>query len=76
MRNDDNVATEQEIDLRVQIVGNWLKERGFSDASMQLVQASEHVAQRIDEAYAVEWLYYLHESGDPLSDDDLPFLAD
>ena len=54
-------STEQNTDLRVQVIAAWLDEKGFSEASAHLVEASDEVAQRVDQAAEVEWIYYQYE---------------
>ncbi len=70
-------STEQNPDLRVQVIATWLDEKGFSDAATHLLEASDEVARRVDDTLEVEWLYRQHElkeahrtSG---NDDDLPW---
>ena len=71
------INTKQETDLRVDVVASWLEDRGFSDAATLLTQASEEVAQRIDEASYVEWICYQHDRNEAIRrsgiEDDLLF---
>ncbi len=71
-------STEQNTDLRVQVIAAWLDEKGFKEAATHLLEASDEVAQRVGQAAEVEWIYYQHElkkahrtSG---NDDDFPWL--
>jgi hypothetical protein len=75
------INTKQGTDLRVNVVASWLEDRGFSDAATLLTQASEEVAQRIDDAHQVEWLCYQHDLQKAMqvsedASDDLSWLSE
>ncbi len=70
-------STEQNPDLRVQVIAAWLGKRGFVEAATHLLKASDEVVHTISDAEHLAWLNYQDEleeahrtSG---NDDDLPW---
>ena len=65
----------------VEIIAEWLNEKGFNEAAIQLLQASGEVEERVDRIAELDWLDYqdelkkAHALLDPSRDEDdpLPF---
>ncbi len=70
-------STEQNTDLGMRVITAWLDERGFKEAATRLLEASDEVAQLVDEVKYSDWLYRQHELKEAArasgNDDDLPW---
>ena len=42
----------------VEIIAEWLNEKGFNEAAIQLLQASGEVEERVDRSAELDWLDY------------------
>ncbi len=55
------ISTEKYADFRVKAIAAWLDEKGFGEAAVRLLEASDEIVQRVGQAEDAEWLYYQHE---------------
>ncbi len=60
-------STEQNTDLGMQVIAAWLDERGFKEAAIHLLEASDEVAQRVVQA---EHATHLLEVSDEVAQPD------
>ncbi len=60
-------SPKQNTDLRVQVIAEWLDEKGFNEAATHLLEASDEVAQRVVQA---EHATHLLEVSDEVAQPD------
>ena len=54
-------STEQNTHLGMRVIAAWLDERGFKEAATRLLEASDEVAQLVDDVKYSDWLYRQRE---------------